>query len=233
MPDGGNLIIKTAAAQSDAIGDVDLPSAAPEVALQVVDTGHGMPPDVVAQAFDPFFTTKPRGQGTGLGLATVYGIVRRNLGEVAIDTSEGFGTTVTVIFQGSTEVPAMDAAVEKEWVGGTERILLVEDELALRATTERILAEWGYDVVVASNGIEALELFEHDLGRFDLVLTDVVMPQMRGDRLAERLAELDRDIKVIFMSGYNSGEPPDRWRVLSKPIDEDELLCALREVLDN
>jgi PAS domain S-box-containing protein len=232
MPDGGKLNIRTAAAQFDVIGDDDLVSAAPGVAVQVVDTGHGMPPEVVARAFDPFFTTKPHGEGSGLGLATVYGIVRRYLGDIAIETSEGSGTTVTVTLPGSNEVPAMDAVVKKELIGGTERILLVEDELALRAATERILAEWGYEVVVASNGIEALELFEHELGRFDVVLTDVVMPQMRGDQLAEKLAELDGDIKVIFMSGYNSADPPDRGRVLSKPVDEDELLYALREVLD-
>ena len=118
-------------------------------------------------------------------------------------------------------------------IGGTERILLVEDEFDLRATTERILEEWGYQVVVASNGLEALELWRREFGRFDLVLTDVVMPEMRGDQLVERLAELDGDIKVIFMSGFNSGEPPDRGRILPKPIDEDELLYALREVFDS
>ena len=232
MPDGGKLSIRTAAAEFDASGDDEV-SARTEVALQVIDTGHGMPPDVVARAFDPFFTTKPRGQGTGLGLATVYGIVHRCLGDVVIDTSEGSGTTVTVTLPGSNELPAMDVGSKKKLAGGTERILLVEDELALRAPTERILAEWGYDVVVASNGIEALELFGHELGRFDLVLTDVDMPQMRGDQLAERLAELDRGTKVMFMTGYNAGDPPGRGRVLPKPIDESELLFALREVFDS
>jgi two-component system cell cycle sensor histidine kinase/response regulator CckA len=102
------------------------------------------------------------------------------LGEVAIYTSENAGTTVTVTLPGSNEVPATDAGVKKALIGGTERILLIEDELALRATTERIPADWGYDVVVASNGIEALELFDYELGSLDLVRTDVVMPQMRG-----------------------------------------------------
>jgi len=233
MPHGGQLKIRTAVAPFDAIADVNLPSSVPMVTLQVIDTGHGMPPDVVARAFEPFFTTKPHGEGTGLGLATVYGVVRRYLGDVRIDTSEDSGTTVTVTLRGTHQVPAADAIAKKPLIGGTERILLVEDEFDLRATTERILAEWGYQVVVASNGIEALELWKHESGKFDLVLTDVVMPEMRGDQLAEQLAELDGDLKVIFMSGYNSGEHPDRGRILSKPIDEDELLYALREVFDS
>jgi two-component system cell cycle sensor histidine kinase/response regulator CckA len=233
MPHGGQLKIRTAVAPFDAISDVNLPSSVPMVTLQVIDTGPGMPPDVVARAFEPFFTTKPHGEGTGLGLATVYGVVRRYLGDVRIDTSEGSGTTVTVTLRGTNQVPAADAVAKKELIGGTERILLVEDEFDLRATTERILEEWGYQVVVASNGLEALELWRREFGRFDLVLTDVVMPEMRGDQLVERLAELDGDIKVIFMSGFNSGEPPDRGRILPKPIDEDELLYALREVFDS
>jgi PAS domain S-box-containing protein len=233
MPHGGQLTIRTAEAPFDAIVDINLPSSVPMVTLQVIDTGHGMPPDVVARAFEPFFTTKPHGEGTGLGLATVYGVVRRYLGDVSIDTSEGFGTTVTVTLRGTKQVPATDTEPKKELIGGTERILLVEDEFGLRATTERILIEWGYQVEVANNGIEALELWKEEFGRFDLVLTDVVMPEMRGDQLVERLAELDSDIKVIFMSGYNSGEHPDGGRLLPKPIDEDELLYALREVFDS
>jgi two-component system cell cycle sensor histidine kinase/response regulator CckA len=233
MPHGGQLTIRTALAPFDAIVDVNLPTSVPMVTLQVIDTGHGMPPDVMARAFEPFFTTKAQGEGTGLGLATVYGVVRRYLGDVTIDTSEGSGTTVTVTLRGTRQVPAADAAPKADLIGGTERILLVEDEFDLRATTERILAEWGYEVVVASNGIEALELWQRESGRFDLVLTDVVMPEMAGDQLAERLAELDENVKVIFMSGYNSGELPDRGRILPKPVDEDELLYALREAFDS
>lgn len=204
------------------------------VAVRVADTGLGMPPEVAARAFEPFFTTKPRGEGTGLGLAAVYGIARRGGGRAEIASSEGTGTTVTVVlplFGGDASTTmATPQHAREEPVGGRERILVVEDDERLRDATARILAAAGYGVVVASDGLEALEVLEQ---RRDvaLVLTDVVMPRMSGDELAAALQARSSSIKVSFMTGYDSGEVARTGRVLLKPLDERRLLEVLDEEL--
>jgi PAS domain S-box-containing protein len=219
MPDGGVLTIT---------GE---PSGA-DVIVQVVDTGKGMSSEVAGRAFEPFFTTKPTGEGTGLGLATVYGIVQQGGGHVAIESSVGHGTTVSVRLPGAGGAqPAIRARLEAS-EGGGERILLVEDEPALRAGTAEILLERGYDVLVASDGVDALEVLECEPGKIDVVVTDVVMPRMRGDELARILVANDPDLPVIFMSGYASGPSSVSGRLLQKPVAEHVLLRALREVLD-
>jgi CheY-like chemotaxis protein len=223
MPDGGTLSVTTEPA-SAATGDA-------QVTLRVRDTGHGMTAEVRDRVFEPFFTTKAPGEGTGLGLASVYGIVHQSGGDVSIESSVGAGTTVSVT------LPCVDVAPTELVVGdsprrGDERILLVEDEQALRVTTGRILSEAGYDVVVASDGAEALSVFEHDTKPFDLVLTDVAMPRMRGDELARRLCERRPGIKIVTMSGYDGGDAP-ALRRLAKPVTADALLRTIREVLDD
>ena len=230
MPAGGKLSLVTE----------PLPPArgmahrGPDVVLRVADTGHGMAPEVVARAFEPFFTTKPRSQGTGLGLATVYGIVRQHGGEVTIDSAVDVGTTVTVVLRGAdtTPAPAGGAAVDTP-EGGHERILLVEDDAALRMGTARILVEQGYEVLVACDGVEAQEVFEREGAALDVVVTDVAMPRMRGDELALRLGERSPAMPVIFLSGYDPGDTPLTGRLLAKPVAEDTLLRAIREVLDD
>ena len=230
MPAGGKLSLVTE----------PLPPArgmayrGPDVVLRVADTGHGMAPEVVAQAFEPFFTTKPQSQGTGLGLATVYGNVRQHGGEVTIDSVVDVGTTVTVVLRGAdaTPVPAGGAAVETP-AGGHERILLVEDEATLRMATARILVEQGYEVLVAGNGVEALEVFEREGGALDVVVTDVAMPRMRGDELAQQLRERSPGMPVIFLSGYDTSQATLTGRLLTKPVADDALLRAIREVLDD
>ncbi len=225
MPAGGAITVATSATPRS--------SGPPDVVLSITDEGSGMSPAVIARAFEPFFTTKPTGQGTGLGLATVYGIVQQSGGEVSIASELGSGTTVTVVLPGAgadvVEVPRAEPAVTR---GGDEAILLVEDEAALRMGIERILAERGYRVVAAADGLEALERFDRDPGAIDLVITDVAMPRMRGDELARQLAARGRSVPVIFMSGYASGEPPGYGRLLPKPVAEADLLGAIREVLD-
>jgi PAS domain S-box-containing protein len=201
--------------------------------LEVLDTGLGMSAEVAARAFEPFFTTKPIGQGTGLGLATVYGIVRQNRGEVVIDSTVGHGTKVVVelplIEALVTETPAVAPARS---AGGGERILLVEDEAALRVVTERILTAHGYDVIPAVDGLDALEVFERVGRAVDLVLSDVAMPRMRGDEMAHLLAQRAPALRFVFMSGYDSKSEIHDDRLLAKPVSEDELLRAIREVLD-
>ena len=226
MPDGGHLAIATMASDD---------GSRPEAVLRVTDTGAGMPPEVVARAFEPFFTTKPRGQGTGLGLAMVYGIVRQNDGDVRISSVVGTGTTVTVVLPGAAGAAGAVAAAEPTvdaCGGGYERILLVEDEKALRAATARILVAHGYDVLVASDGMEALEIFEDEGDRIDVVVTDVVMPRMKGDELSRRLVERRPEVAVIFMSGYDFSAAPLNGRLLTKPVDEETLLRAVREAID-
>ena len=230
MPAGGKLSLVTSPL-SPARG---MAYRGPDVVLRVVDTGYGMAPEVVAQAFEPFFSTKPQSQGTGMGLATVYSTVRQHGGEVTIDSAVDVGTTVTVVLRGSdaTPAPAGGAAVHTP-KGGHERILLVEDEAALRMGTARILVEQGYEVLVAGDGVEALEVFDRERGALDVVVTDVAMPRMRGDELAQRLGERRPGMPVIFLSGYDPGDTPLTGRLLTKPVADDALLRAIREVLDD
>jgi PAS domain S-box-containing protein len=223
MPGGGRLTIATARSST----------AASEVVLRVVDSGQGMTPDVVKRAFEPFFTTKERGRGTGLGLATVYGAVRQNGGEVSIDSAVGQGTTVTVVLRGAEGMASESTGPVAAVTGGRERILLVEDEPTLRAGTARLLAHYGYEVLVANDGLEALEVLDREVGAIDLVLSDVAMPRMRGDELNRILSERDARVRVILMTGYDSGDVQLTARPLTKPVAEDELLRVLREVLDD
>jgi DNA-binding response OmpR family regulator len=163
-------------------------------------------------------------------------MVHQSGGEVLIESAVGVGTTVTVLLRGAAAERGLTGPAAPPTSGGHERILLVEDEAALRAGTARILSEQGYQVLVAAGGDEALELFHRRHGAVDAVVTDVVMPRMRGDELARRLNERGPFVPVIFMSGYDSGDPSVNGRLggrlLTKPVSQDTLLHALREVLD-
>jgi len=226
MPEGGVLTITCERASAGTAGRAD------DVILRVLDSGVGMSPEVLSRAFEPFFTTKSRTQGSGLGLATVYGIVRRSGGIATLESEPGLGTTVTIRLPGSRRSVTASAPAVPRIVGGQERILLVEDEEPLRAGTARLLREHGYDVVVAGDGVEALDLFDRATDPIKLVLTDVAMPRMRGDEFAARLAERRADVPVVFMSGYDSGETPLTGRLLAKPVQQETLLRTIREVLD-
>jgi two-component system, cell cycle sensor histidine kinase and response regulator CckA len=145
----------------------------------------------------------------------------------------GEGTTVTVVLPGAEEAFRDTGGSTGSSMGGHERILLVEDEPTLRSGTARLLADQGYEVLVASDGLEALEAFDREPGAIDLVLTDVAMPRMRGDELARQLADRAAPVDVILMTGYDSGSAPLPARVLAKPVAEDDLLRVIREVLDD
>lgn len=220
MPGGGRITIVTERLDQEL-----------DIALRLTDTGGGMPANVVARAFEPFFTTKPHGQGTGLGLATVYGIVRQNDGEVGIASEVGVGTTVSIGLRGADDPGPQGGEATDDPLGGNERILLVEDEKALRVATARILAGHGYQVIAASDGVEALEFFA-DEPDIDVVVTDIAMPRMRGDELARLITARRPGTRVIMMTGYNSGETAATGRLLAKPVGEEELLRAIREVVD-
>jgi PAS domain S-box-containing protein len=234
MPDGGELLVRT-----DNIDVPSGPTGEPErtVRVQVRDTGTGMPPDVVERVFEPFFTTKPAGEGTGLGLATVYGIVAQLGGGIGIDSQVGVGTTVSITLAATDEVrPDEEEPAARLPARGGESILVVEDEEALREVTRRILARNGYQVRTASNGPEALAL--PDDVAFDLLLTDVVMPQMLGKELAARMVERRPDIRVLYMSGYAQPVLASRGTLdpgvilVEKPFSETVLLERVRDVLD-
>lgn len=240
MPNGGVLTIDTANVEVDeqyASSRAEL-TAGPHMRLRVSDTGVGMSTDVLEQAFDPFFTTKPAGQGTGLGLATVYGIVKQAGGYAQVYSEQGVGTTFTALLPASGRpLGQPGSASEAGRTAGGETVLLVEDEKALREVTRRILAAGGYRVIAAANGPEALAVAAEQADTIDLLLTDVIMPQMAGTQLARRVQELRPSLRVVFMSGFaqpildSSELLEDGVELIEKPFSALELLGKIEEVL--
>jgi PAS domain S-box-containing protein len=241
MPSGGRLVIDTGTYRVDeeeATYRADL-EPGEYVRLRVGDSGSGMPPDVAERAFEPFFTTKGSGEGTGLGLATVYGIVAQAGGSVSITSEQGVGTTVTVLLPASREAPGATRTPEPAATGGQgETLLVVEDEDALRDVACRILSGAGYRVLAADGGVQALELAGRHDGRIDLLVSDVVMPGMLGKDLAERLVAVRPDTRVLYMSGYaqpvlaSQGTLDPGVMLLEKPFTGTDLLRAVRHRLD-
>jgi two-component system cell cycle sensor histidine kinase/response regulator CckA len=238
MREGGRLTIAISLDRRAAPGgDVALPVAC----LSVTDTGCGMDAATRARIFEPFFTTKPAGAGTGLGLATVYGIVQQHHGWVEVDSAPGQGSTFRVYFpQVSGEHPA--GAIEsgiRRAPRGTETVLLVEDEESLRSSLAGMLRAAGYRVVAAANGPDALRHWDEAGGGFALVLTDYLMPGgLNGAQLASRLRETRPALRVIIMSGYVPGHRdtrtpwPEQAIRLTKPVEAAKLLATIRECLD-
>ncbi|HKW47838.1 MAG TPA: ATP-binding protein, partial [Gemmatimonadaceae bacterium] len=232
MPDGGRLTIETTNITRD---------ARRYVMLAITDTGVGMTPEVRAHLFEPFFTTKERGKGTGLGLSTVYGIVKQSGGDIAVHAEPGRGATFKIFLPRYVLDQTARADVEQIAPAaprGSETILLVEDDPSLRLLAERILRSYGYTVLVASTGQRALTLVEAFTGTIHLVTTDVVMPEMSGTILVERLVSIVPNIRVLFMSGYTDDEVVRRGifdrraGFLQKPFTPDQLAFKVREVLD-
>jgi two-component system cell cycle sensor histidine kinase/response regulator CckA len=241
MPGGGRLTIETANVDLDAAFVATHPGAraGPCVLIAVTDTGHGMAPETMAHVFEPFFTTKEPGKGTGLGLATVYGIVKQHDGYIGVDSAPGQGARFTVYLPRLPgDVTEGEAPRPQRPARGSETVLLVEDEAGLRDLVHEILRAHGYAVLEATNPGEALLVSERDPGRIDLLLTDVVMPLMSGPALAERLRRLRPDLRVLFMSGYTRDAlatrdaPPPGTRLLQKPFSPAALAHAVREALD-
>ena len=238
MPAGGTLHIATHVADLDEDYLRQHPDArlGRHVELAVSDTGAGIPPEVAGHIFEPFFTTKPKGQGTGLGLATVYGIVTEAGGSLSVNSEAGLGTTFRLLFPAVDE-PAALAAIPPaaDIEGHGETILVVEDEAAMMEVTARILRHHGYTVVEATNGPEAIALAAQPDVR--LLLTDSVMPQMSGRELARQIRELRPELPVLFMSGYDQKVIGTR-RVLGedialvqKPFNAETLLTWVRSVM--
>lgn len=241
MPQGGKLTIATAnvevtEARTGSHGDAPPGSY---VSFSVSDTGCGMSEEVRAHIFEPFFTTKQPGHGTGLGLATVYGIVKQAGGYISAESEVGRGTTITIYLPCVEEQPVEVAAHMPPDVSvrGTETVLLVEDEHAVRAFVRAALEPYGYRVLEAGDGAQALALCEERRGAIHLLLTDVVMPSMDGPALARRLALLHPETKVLYISGYPDSALTHRSFALGdgfleKPFTPDALRRKVREVLD-
>ena len=204
MIDGGTLTIKTTRGIKPASNGVELPTGR-YVSLKFTDTGSGMDSDVIARAFEPFFTTKERGRGTGLGLSSVYGIIKQSGGDVRIVSHEGHGTTLEILLPESTEPLSSTIAegpASSPGPSGCERILVVEDDEAAGRLITKALEKEGYQVDIANSGEDALALAEKHAWAFDMVLTDVIMPVMNGPELVARLRREIPDLHALFMSGY-------------------------------
>lgn len=207
--------------------------------ISVSDTGAGMTPEVAQRAFEPFFTTKAQGMGTGLGLATVYGIATQSGGDVALYSAAGIGTTVRVNFPATGETPAAKAPPSaREELDGHETILLVEDAASVRDPTRRILEEHGYQALSAANADEALDVARTHTSPIHLLLTDIVMPGRSGKELAAEMAVLSPSTLVLYMSGYSydviahQGALGPGGHFLEKPFPADLLLRRMRAILD-
>jgi PAS domain S-box-containing protein len=243
MPSGGTLSIET-----DTV-DIDETYVAYHAGintgrymrLRVTDTGTGMSAATIERAFEPFFTTKPKGQGTGLGLATIYGIVIKAGGHVHITSEPFVGTTFTTLLPQTRETavsgPNPEPLASTGWTTVQATVLLAEDEDGLRLLTERILTRRGFTVLSAGTGPEAIALATHHVGDIDVLLTDVIMPHMSGHDLATHLHTLRPTLPVVYMSGYaqplllSRGTLPEGIYPLTKPVTEQQILRAIHDVL--
>lgn len=246
MPDGGKLTIETANVTLDEDYVAEHPEAhsGPHAALYVSDTGVGMSKDTIDRIFEPFFTTKPVGEGTGLGLSTVFGIVKQAGGHVTVESEEGKGTAFRVYLPVVDErkeqpVAAPSAGVVAEGdLGGDETILVCEDEDDVRRLARQILEGKGYKVFTAANGRKGLELAAGYSDPIHLLLTDIIMPEMSGPQLAEALGKARPDMKILYMSGYSSNVLDveelslEKVELLDKPFSSDDLLIRVRGILN-
>ena len=209
--------------------------------LAVSDTGTGMDSQTMARIFEPYFTTKSEGRGTGLGLSPVYGIVKQNDGYIMAYSEVGHGTTFRIYFPCVRETPESQdqKSNQEECPTGSETILIVEDEAALRELARELLEADGYKVIEAERGEQAIQLVEHSQTPIDLLLTDVVMPGIGGKQLARRLVELRPGLHVLYMSGYtddvinNRGVTRENTLLLPKPFTRAILLRRIREALES
>ena len=249
MPDGGTLTVRTSNVSADEAGTVDpkVMPAAEYVLCQVIDTGTGMPREVLEKIYEPFFSTKEVGKGTGLGLSTVYGIVKQTGGFIFADSEMGKGTTFSIYLprhaakpEDVTETAEAEEKAEAKPADltGKGTVLLVEDEEPVRVFASRALQSRGYTVLVAESGEAALRVIESHDGDLDLVISDVVMPEMDGPTLLKELRKRGIDTKIVFISGYAEDafkrnlEEDEKFAFLPKPFSLKQLAETVKQVLD-
>jgi two-component system cell cycle sensor histidine kinase/response regulator CckA len=239
MPEGGVLTIGTgnvSCGESDCREEGTVPPG-DYVVLTVADSGSGIAEEDVSRIFEPFFTTKEEGKGTGLGLSTVYGVVKQSGGHIFVRSRLGEGTTFRIYLPRTREEAKAIPDREEPLPRGDETILLVEDQLEVRKLALLVLSDLGYTVLEAGDGVEAIELYTKFHGRIHLLLSDVIMRNMGGRELAERIRKINGDIRVLFMTGYaeemvTSRDSASGGSVLMKPISAPKLAAAVRKVLD-
>jgi two-component system cell cycle sensor histidine kinase/response regulator CckA len=245
MPDGGKLTIRTRNVTKDEASAYSHVGFAPDdyVLIEVEDTGVGMSEEVRNKIFEPFFTTKELGKGTGLGLSTVYGIVKQSNGYIYAKSAVGRGTTFQLFLPRhiatADEKPARAGEPEAQTgdLTGHGTVLLVEDEEAVRAFASRALVSRGFTVLTAGSGVEALELMKEHAGKIDLVVSDVVMPEMDGPTLLGELRKQHADLSVIFVSGYaeeafrKNLPAGEKFTFLPKPFTLKQLVAAVKEAI--
>jgi two-component system, cell cycle sensor histidine kinase and response regulator CckA len=238
MPGGGKLTVETVNIRLDedyCLSHADF-QPGQYVLLTVSDNGHGIDAETLKHIFEPFFTTKETGKGTGLGLATVYGIIKQNGGFINVYSEPGQGTAFKIYFRRSEDVPPIEEVVEEPFIRATGTVLLVEDDLPLRELTEEMLQTIGYNVLTADNPMQAVSLCEKDY-HIDLVITDVVMPEINGRELRDKLVSIRPGIKVLFMSGYTTdviahhGVLEKGVHFLQKPFSMKDLARKTSEVI--
>jgi two-component system cell cycle sensor histidine kinase/response regulator CckA len=240
MPSGGHLSITTENLEIPTDGDPAHPGIAPAnyITLSVSDTGVGMDASTLSKIFEPFFSTKESGKGTGLGLATVYGIIQQSGGEIRVESELGTGSTFTIYLpQVAEDLSAPESVVVHESLRGDETILLVEDSKTVRDLVLRYLENHGYTVIDAESGVEALRIAAAHPGRIDLLITDVVLPKIDGHELAMQLVEARPETAVIYMSGFSDdalsrhGVDAGDLTMIQKPFTQQQLLSEVRRVL--
>jgi len=242
MPRGGTLTLETAHVDLDQAFSRKHPGTKPGqyVRLSVKDTGIGMDAKTRARCFEPFYTTKPSGQGTGLGLATVYGIVKQSEGAIDVQSKVGQGTTMTIYLRrwdaqaGATTAVADTGRIPR----GTETVLVAEDDAVVRTLIRKVIEQHGYTVLDAVSGPAALALAEQEAGAIHLLVTDVVMPEMSGPDLVVQLTAARPGLKVLYLTGYADAATANRTPagrdtlLLQKPFTPEELALKVREALD-
>jgi len=209
------------------------------VKITVSDTGSGIDPVIMGKIFDPYFTTKEIGKGSGMGLAIVHGIVKSHKGFILVDSEPEKGTTFDIFFPITNEMPEVETQTTDELPLGNEKILFVDDEKSIVKMTGKTLQRLGYQVEIKTNPLEAIELFQSKSDQFDLVITDMTMPQMTGVKLKERLKEIRSDIPVIICTGHSSLIDEEKAKEMGitafvmKPIVKQDIAKTIRKVLDN
>jgi CheY-like chemotaxis protein len=242
MPNGGQLTLELSNATVTPMEALRISEGRPGefVLLKIVDTGTGMPPEIMQRIFEPFFTTKGPGKGTGLGLATCFGIIKQTSGMLAVASEVGVGTTFSIYLPRAeaAEVQATAETKTETVGGGSETILVVEDEEILRELAVDVLEGFGYRVIAVEDGLEAVKTLQEQAAQIDLVITDLVMPRMSGRELVAWIAEKYGEMRVVFTSGYTDDEiirhaiEDAKVEYIQKPYTPKALAQKIRQVLD-